>query len=163
MTKVGKSDGEGTFAGTRGSDGVAPIAVVRQVAIEARGSTLIAIPGHASGSSGSTRSSHSRRISAMLTTGPSQLIEKRLCVFEIARVEAFGEPAVNGCEQIAPLGPAPLFAPQPREARRGAQFIGFCLLPSRDPQRRFEGASGFLEPVETEERDPLNAMKFSVP
>jgi hypothetical protein len=24
MTKVGKSDGEGTFAGTRGSDGVAP-------------------------------------------------------------------------------------------------------------------------------------------
>ena len=26
MTKVGKSDGEGTFAGTRGNDKVAPIA-----------------------------------------------------------------------------------------------------------------------------------------
>src|SRR6516164_9389325 len=101
MTKVGKSDGEGTFAGTRGSDGVAPIAVVRQVAIEARDSTLIAIPGHASGSSGRPGSSHSRRISAMLTTGSSQLIEKRLCVFEIARVEAFGEPAVDGGEEVA--------------------------------------------------------------
>ena len=41
MTKVGKSDGEGTSAGVRGNDQVAPIAVVRQVATEARGSTLI--------------------------------------------------------------------------------------------------------------------------
>jgi hypothetical protein len=34
MTKVGKSDGEGTFAGTRGNDKVAPIPVVRGSAIE---------------------------------------------------------------------------------------------------------------------------------
>jgi hypothetical protein len=36
---------------------------------------LIAIPGPGSG--------HSRRISAMLTTGSSQLVERRLCFFEI--------------------------------------------------------------------------------
>jgi hypothetical protein len=40
MTKVGKSDGEGTFAGTRGNDKVAPIAVLRCSHAEWRGSTL---------------------------------------------------------------------------------------------------------------------------
>jgi hypothetical protein len=39
MTKVGKSDGEGTFAGMRGNDEVAPIPAVREPAIEARCST----------------------------------------------------------------------------------------------------------------------------
>jgi len=30
MTKVGKSDGKGTFAGTRGNDKVAPIPAIRE-------------------------------------------------------------------------------------------------------------------------------------
>jgi hypothetical protein len=34
MTKVGKSDGEGTFPGTRGNDKVAPITVIPETTIE---------------------------------------------------------------------------------------------------------------------------------
>ena len=44
MTKVGKWDGEGTFAGTHGNDGVAPTAVIRGTAIEPLGSTLSGRP-----------------------------------------------------------------------------------------------------------------------
>jgi len=39
MTKVGKSDREGTFAGTAASDGNAPLAAVEEPAIEPPGST----------------------------------------------------------------------------------------------------------------------------
>jgi hypothetical protein len=39
MTKVGKSDGEGTFAGTRGNGIVAPKPARRWTAIEPREST----------------------------------------------------------------------------------------------------------------------------
>ena len=39
MTKVGKSDGEGTFAGTRGNDKVAPIPDLPALALEWRGPT----------------------------------------------------------------------------------------------------------------------------
>jgi hypothetical protein len=44
MTKVGKSDGEGTFAGTRGNDKVAPFPVIRVAAAEPRISTLTRRP-----------------------------------------------------------------------------------------------------------------------
>src|SRR5689334_18059985 len=37
----------------------------------------------------------------MLITSSSQLVEQRLCLFEIGRVEAFGEPAVDRREQVA--------------------------------------------------------------
>jgi hypothetical protein len=40
MTKVGRSDGEATFAGRRGNDKVAPIPAVRDPKIERQGSTL---------------------------------------------------------------------------------------------------------------------------
>jgi hypothetical protein len=40
MTKVGKSDGEGTFAGTAASDGNAPIPAVPEAAVELQGSRL---------------------------------------------------------------------------------------------------------------------------
>jgi hypothetical protein len=39
MTKVGKSDGEGTFPGRRGNDKVAPIPAVRKVGIEQHNAT----------------------------------------------------------------------------------------------------------------------------
>src|SRR5262249_53684794 len=71
---------------------------------------------------GSSRSSHSRRISAMLTTGSSQLIEKRLCVFEIVRVEAFGEPAIDLSEHVASFGAAALVTTEPGEAHGTAKF-----------------------------------------
>src|SRR5215469_6501795 len=46
--------------------------------------------------------------------------EQRVCFFEVLGVEAFGERAVDGCEQLARLAPAALLAPQPGEARGGA-------------------------------------------
>ncbi len=42
-----------------------------------------------------------------------QLVQQRLRLFQIGSVEALGEPAVDGCQQIARLAPPALFAPQP--------------------------------------------------
>jgi hypothetical protein len=58
----------------------------------------------------------------MLITSSSQLIEQRLCLYKVGRVEALGEPAVDGREQLAGFGtPAPVAA-EPGEAHGGAQF-----------------------------------------
>ena len=51
-----------------------------------------------------------------------QLLEQRLGVDEVARVEAFGEPAVDRGEEVARFGALALIAPEAREARRGAQL-----------------------------------------
>jgi hypothetical protein len=92
-----------------------------------------------------------------------QFVEQRLSLLQIERIEAFSEPAVDWREQIAGLIPLALIAPEPRHAYCGAQFIGFCLLPLRNAQRRFEGALALVKPVETEERDPFEAMEFRRP
>src|SRR5438874_4460607 len=60
--------------------------------------------------------------------GSRQLGEKRLRLLQVGRVEALGEPAVDRGEQFLRLGPPALLAPQPREARRGAQLQRFRLL-----------------------------------
>src|SRR3984893_12058288 len=57
--------------------------------------------------------------------GSRQLVEQRLCLFEILCVETLGEPAVDRCEQAARLGALALVAPPPPEARRGAPYLGF--------------------------------------
>ena len=62
-----------------------------------------------------------------------QLVEQRLCLFQIERIEAFGKPAVDGCDRI----PLALIAPEPRHAHRGAEFPGPCLLRPRDSERAF--------------------------
>ena len=46
-----------------------------------------------------------------LTTRSRQLVEQRLCLFQIGGIEALGEPAVDRCEQIARFGPPALLAP----------------------------------------------------
>src|SRR5439155_16152974 len=81
----------------------------------------------------------------------------------VGGVEALGEPAVNRREETARFGPPALLAPQPGEAGRSAQLIGLGLLPARDAQRLLEGALGFFEPVETQQRDAFEAMKFRLP
>jgi hypothetical protein len=63
-----------------------------------------------------------------------QLVEQRLRLSQIGGIEALGEPAMDGGQQIARLGPPAPFAPKPGEARRSAQLIGLGLLPSRDTQ-----------------------------
>ena len=52
----------------------------------------------------------------------SQLVEQRLCLDQVARVEALGEPAVYRGEEGARVGVLALIAPQAREARRGAHL-----------------------------------------
>jgi len=52
----------------------------------------------------------------------SQLVEQRLRLDQVARVEALGEPAVDRGEEVARLGALALVAPQAREARRSAQL-----------------------------------------
>src|SRR5262249_27248971 len=57
---------------------------------------------------------------------------------QVKRVEAFGEPAIDWSEKIAGLVPFAPIAPQPRHARRRAQFPRFCLLLTRDRERALE-------------------------
>jgi hypothetical protein len=51
-----------------------------------------------------------------------KLIEQRLSVLQDRHVEAFGEPAVDGREEIAGFGAIALVAPEAGEAGGGAQF-----------------------------------------
>jgi len=64
--------------------------------------------------------------------GSRQLGEERLRFLEVRGVEAFGEPAVDGREQLVGVGAAALLAPQPGEARGGAQFVAACALLAGD-------------------------------
>ena len=49
--------------------------------------------------------------------GSHQFVEQRFCLFEIGRVEAFGEPAVDGAEKITRFGVAALDPPHPQWRR----------------------------------------------
>ncbi len=61
-------------------------------------------------------------------------VQQRLRLLEIGRVETFGEPAVDWCEEVAGFGVAALVAAEPGEARGGAQFPELGLLLLRDAQ-----------------------------
>src|SRR5262249_31281781 len=71
-----------------------------------------------------------KRTSTSSTTsaGSRQFVEQGLCVCQVGGVEAFGEPAVDRCEQIAGFGSTALVAPQPGEAHGGPQFPELGLL-----------------------------------
>src|SRR5689334_14697457 len=73
----------------------------------------------------------------------TQLIEQRLGVFQIARVEAFGEPAVDRREETAGLAGPALLAPKPGEAGGGAQLPPLGALIVRDGQRSAVTNFGF--------------------
>jgi hypothetical protein len=51
-----------------------------------------------------------------------ELLQQRLRVDEVLRVEAFGEPGVDRGKEVARVGAPALIAPQARKARRGAQL-----------------------------------------
>ena len=57
-----------------------------------------------------------------------QLLEQRLRLLQIVRVEPFGEPAVDRSEQFAGLLRLALVTPEARHAHRGAEFPGLCFL-----------------------------------
>jgi hypothetical protein len=65
-------------------------------------------------------------------------VQQRFGLFQIARVEPFGEPAINRSEQFASLLCLPLVAPEPRHAHYCAQLPGLCLLLSRNRERPLE-------------------------
>ena len=70
----------------------------------------------------------------MPTAGSRQLVEQLLRSFQIGRVEALGEPAVDRGEEVAGLTPAALIAAEPSEARGGPQFPELGLLLHGDAQ-----------------------------
>ena len=65
----------------------------------------------------------------------SELIEKSLRLFQIGRIEAFGEPLVDGSEEVARFHGAALITTEPGETHGGAQLPYFCALPPRHSQR----------------------------
>jgi hypothetical protein len=64
----------------------------------------------------------SPKFPSSLTGSRRQLVEQRLGLFQIARVEAFSEPTVDRSEQMAGFIPLALIAPEPREAGGGAKL-----------------------------------------
>jgi hypothetical protein len=72
-----------------------------------------------------------------------QLIQQRLSLLQIERVEALGEPAVDRREKIAGLLSLALITPQPSQAHRRAQFPRLCLLRAGDGERALEAGFGF--------------------
>jgi hypothetical protein len=60
-----------------------------------------------------------------------QIVEQRLRLLQIARVEAFGEPAIDRREKIASLLRLFLIALETCEPHGSAEFPGFCLLLTR--------------------------------
>jgi len=80
------------------------------------------------GSSCCGRNGHPHQTADRPAAGSRQLVEQPLRFFQISGVEALGERAVEGCQQVARLAPPALLAPQPGEARGGAQFVAPCAL-----------------------------------
>ena len=71
-------------------------------------------------------------------TSRRQLLQQRLRLLQIARVEALREPPVNRSQQFARLLHLALVAPEAREAHGGAEFPGFGLLLAGDRERALE-------------------------
>src|SRR5262249_18328441 len=65
----------------------------------------------------------------------SHLVQRRLRRDEIARVESFGEPSIDGRERVARRGVAALVAEQARQARRGAELEAARELRTGDGER----------------------------
>src|SRR6516165_780981 len=88
-----------------------------------------------------------------------ELVEQRLCLFQIGCVEAFSEPAIDRREQIVRFGAAALVAPQPGETGRGPQFPELGLLLLGNAQRfpiEFLGGFGMPLPAQQLALLPIN-------
>jgi len=76
----------------------------------------------------------------------AQLIEERLGFLQVLRVEAFGEPAIDGREEFAGFPDPTLVAHEPCIARRRAQLTRDEASASKAIGSR-AGASGRLDPL----------------
>ena len=61
-----------------------------------------------------------------------QLVEQRLRLFQIARIEPLRKPPINRSQQFARLLRLALVAPEAGEANGGAEFSGLGLLLAGD-------------------------------
>src|SRR5262249_24403132 len=86
------------------------------------------------------------------TLGSGQLVEQRLRLDEVTRVEAFGEPGVDGRQQRPSLGRTVLVAQQPREARRGAQLERAGALLAGDGKGAVIAGGGLIGGTATREK-----------
>ena len=78
-----------------------------------------------------------------------QFIEQNLSLFQIERVEAFGEPAVDRSEKVAGLMRLPLATPELRHAHRRAKVpsSSVMLTASELQPRRRRARSAFASPM----------------
>lgn len=91
--------------------------------------------------------------------------EQRLGVLQVLRVEAFGEPVVDGGEERAGLVALALIAEQAGQARRGSKLQGSRMLGASDLQRLFEPAPRlrFVGLILAETDLAERAMELGVP
>jgi hypothetical protein len=78
-------------------------------------------------------------------TGPSsrKLVEQGLGLLQVERVEALGEPTIDGGEKIVGLPRPALIAPEPGHARRRTELPGLRLLLTGNGERMLEIDFGF--------------------
>src|ERR1043166_6605987 len=76
-----------------------------------------------------------------------QLVEQRLRVLQVARVEAFGEPGVERGEEGAGRVALALALPEPRQAGGGAQLERLGLLPPCDLEGKAEERLRLLDRI----------------
>ena len=57
-----------------------------------------------------------------------QLLQQRLRLFQIARVEAFSEPAVHRSEKLVCFLALTLITPEPRKAHGGTEFLAPAII-----------------------------------
>src|SRR5262249_6478819 len=87
--------------------------------------------------------SNRRTVTAEVGTPRSgQLVEQRLRLDEVTRVEALGEPGVDRGQQRAGFGALALALPEAGKARRSTQLEGLRLLCRRDLERAAEECLG---------------------
>src|SRR6202035_1457538 len=123
-------------------DKVAPVAAARGAGLELRCYGLRGPLWPRTGLSSCGRSGQAHQTMGVPTAGSRQLVEQPLGVFQVGGVEAFGERAVDGREQVARLALPALLAPQPGEARRSAQFVAPSALLAGDRQGGAERVLG---------------------
>src|SRR5262245_17775746 len=104
------------------------------------------------------------RAISMSASASAQLVEQRLGVLQVARVEAFGEPAVDRGEEIARFGALALIAPEAREARRSAQLERAGALLAGDGEGAVVAGGGLVGgAVGREEQVAVETVEFGVP
>ena len=91
---------------------------------------------------------------AALRSPLGKLAQKHLRFFQILRVEAFGEPVVDGRKQVARFLALALAFPQAGEAGGGAELPGLRLLLARPGE---SGATFSCERIGPTKQSPIIA------